>query len=552
MEARLRRIARLISLSLTFIAFFLADRSAFAGTYYIAANGSDSNGGTSEASPWMHAPGMPNCSNNCASYTPVAGDSLIFRGGDTWHFGDSSASPYTGGTWNWGAEGWDGTSSNPIYIGVDQKWFSGSSWSRPILNGDNPTSTSSVASCPYQIGSNNTLVNLANISWVTLDNFEMTGLCQNDTGAPFAHDIYLVESAASNNIYEHLYIHGWTALSFAGCSGTSGHCFNMFAFLGSNEDGDEHLQDVVDGSDSNPGSLGVMFGGGYNVSQSVFRYAAQIVITHMHLWHDNLMEHWYEPGDGQAHGNLLESSGESSHNNVIYNNVFQHICADSNSCASGIVGIWPQPSTGQTDYIFDNVCSDCQGIAGNYLNIGQNGGSQGNLVIFNNTFDLPSPAQNAILQCNSTSTHPFTAANNHYILEGGSPYSAPCTGGTFVTEWATNHATASSEGYTVSETYAYSPTSSSGATGGTGTNEMNYCNTIGTSATSDSTLSDAANSCQSDTRYGCTYNSSNHTVICPARNTITRPPTEGWSIGAYQNGSGSVPLPPTNLTGVVH
>ena len=65
--------------------------------YFIAANGSDSNSGTSEASPWLHAPGMGNCSNTCAGVSPnTAGIGFIFRGGDTWHFGNSSATPYTG------------------------------------------------------------------------------------------------------------------------------------------------------------------------------------------------------------------------------------------------------------------------------------------------------------------------------------------------------------------------------------------------------------------------------------------------------------------------
>src|ERR1700722_1933828 len=34
--------------------------------FYIAANGADSNSGTSEQSPWQHAPGMPNCTSVCA------------------------------------------------------------------------------------------------------------------------------------------------------------------------------------------------------------------------------------------------------------------------------------------------------------------------------------------------------------------------------------------------------------------------------------------------------------------------------------------------------
>src|ERR1039458_4010452 len=58
--------------------------------YYIAANGSDSNDGLSEASghPWLHAPGMQNCSSNCAAVNILApavsaGIGIIFPGGGT-------------------------------------------------------------------------------------------------------------------------------------------------------------------------------------------------------------------------------------------------------------------------------------------------------------------------------------------------------------------------------------------------------------------------------------------------------------------------------------
>ena len=76
--------------------------------YFIAASGSDTNNGTSETTPWLHAPGMQKCASNCAavlSYTSggirgsAAGLGFIFRGGDTWHFGNSGLSPYTGGTY---------------------------------------------------------------------------------------------------------------------------------------------------------------------------------------------------------------------------------------------------------------------------------------------------------------------------------------------------------------------------------------------------------------------------------------------------------------------
>ena len=84
--------------------------------FYIAANGSGSNNGTSETTPWLHAPGMTSCAAARPSIRPGGGTGCIFRGGDTWHFGNSGASPYTNG-WNWT---WNGTSqSAPIYVGVD-------------------------------------------------------------------------------------------------------------------------------------------------------------------------------------------------------------------------------------------------------------------------------------------------------------------------------------------------------------------------------------------------------------------------------------------------
>ena len=46
----------------TLILFFAFAGNSFATTYYIAATGSDSNNGTSNTSPWLHAPGSYNCS----------------------------------------------------------------------------------------------------------------------------------------------------------------------------------------------------------------------------------------------------------------------------------------------------------------------------------------------------------------------------------------------------------------------------------------------------------------------------------------------------------
>ena len=78
-------------------------------TYYVSySTGSDSNSGTSTASPWKHFPGMKGltpagastgdgCTGVCASTTLSAGNRVIGKGGDVW--------PYTTAPWDFSASG---------------------------------------------------------------------------------------------------------------------------------------------------------------------------------------------------------------------------------------------------------------------------------------------------------------------------------------------------------------------------------------------------------------------------------------------------------------
>jgi hypothetical protein len=548
--------------------------------YFVAANGSDSNSGTSEASPWLHAPGMANCANNCSRSVLGPGVGIIFRGGDTWHFGNSGTSPYAGVVTNCTANGTVAaglclgdlltpTSANPLYYGVDLSWFSGGSWSRPILTADNPlcnlgnangttcVSTTDtygmpsvyVSSCLYQIGSVNDLVDVGYSKYVILDDFELTGLCLQRVGQ-ITGDAYVRYGAAQGPLtFQNLYIHGSSHLKFAGRNTTpactsSNVCTNMFAFQGSVNNGTvgETIQyNVIDFSDSDPVGTNLCFGGFYNVAYNAFRYTTSCVVGSLHTFHDNLYEYFFENG----HSNLLESNGDLAGTNVVYNNVFRHIEAGITS--GGGVGIWLLPPVGTTDYVFNNLGYDVGPFE--YLNMGNHGDSLGSETFFNNTWQ--SNASQPIYRCENMAGGVVTLVNEHAITQGGSFFtSANCNGRLAgdTTPHFTNNSQARSEGYTSSQTFAYSPTSSGSPTVKTGTNKQSFC-----SALSSAGLFDAATACLSDTSYACVYSTSNHSVNCPNRTVATRTVSTAWDIGAYESNGmqANAPNPPSNITAVV-
>ena len=538
--------------------------------YYVAANGSDTNSGASESSPWLHSPGMANCSNTCASTALAPGTGIIFRGGDKWHMGNPAASPYTGVVPNCDFNNTqsaalclaskNGLSGRPIYYGVDQSWFSGSSWSRPIFTGDNPLTPNpgvfrdSVPSCTYQMGANNKFVSFEFSTWMIFDNFEMTGLCSQALGATGGHDVYVTENhdIGTHNIYERLYIHGWTHIPYASpanCSTGQGYCFgDLQAFQGGAGPGiDLHLLNVVDGADSDPGALTAGHGTAYDYEGNVFRNTTQFVIGGTHIWHDNLLENWFGTGDQFAHGNLWEEVGETPGANAVYNNVFRH------TLSTAMVGIWANPPVGNTIYFFNNVFYDLNPANGNWFNVGAHGASEprGTYVVFNNTFENPN---NTPMMTCASAPNVFTliATNNHYITDAVTQYYPACAAhDTLTTELLMTHAAATAAGYTASQNFAYSPIASSTPSVGTGTNKQSYCTTL--LGSSDPLLQAAGTACQSDSGYACAYNATNHTVTCPTRTPEVRPASAAWNRGAYQFGGtqASAPTPPKDLTAVI-
>lgn len=529
--------------------------------YFVAANGVDTNTGTDESHPWLHAPWMPNCANSCATIQNAlvpAGTGIIFRGGDTWHMGNSGAAPYTGGGWNINTHTTNGTAANPIYIGVDSTWFSGGSWARPILTGDNPLCSQAlvngttclsgtipngtpqyyVSSCSFQIaGNGNQMVDFTSRKYYIFDNFEMLGICEQTTGQPGHHDVYFSYGSPAGPLYFlNNYVHGSSHLQFAANNGANCAglvCFGISTFQGGGAGTPETIAlNVIDYTDSDPAANGLCQSGFANVFYNVFDGTSQCITAGMHLVHDNLYINFFENG----HSNVLESNNnaDASGTNAVYNNVFFNI---ESACTSACgVFLWPSPPTGTTDYVFNNIFYNVGNME--IFNVGLNGSDQGPLVVFNNTWQL---GFSGALFGNSINTHVhlLTSANNH-LIGPGTLYACNTCQVTDITNLvqtatqANSNSTPHFDQYTSSETFAFSPTASTNSTVATGTNEQSQCSALTTAAGSDSTLNDAAAACGNDTRYACFYITSNHTVSCPARATGQRPGSAAFDRGAYQ------------------
>jgi hypothetical protein len=101
--------------------------SATTRCFYISyTSGSDSNAGTSTASPWKLAPGMQGFGGH---YTPQTGDQFVFEGGDTWPSSVFPLTPTAGGS----------SSAYGYYGAGNHSWFIGSSWTRPTFDAQSDT-----------------------------------------------------------------------------------------------------------------------------------------------------------------------------------------------------------------------------------------------------------------------------------------------------------------------------------------------------------------------------------------------------------------------------
>ena len=501
---------------IAFTVFLFGSATFAAGsTYYVAANGSDSNNGTSKSTAWLHAPGMTGCSSLCSAANINPGDSVILRGGDTWHF--SGRGTPVGLPWRWPQFG--GTSGSPVYIGVDVTWFTGGSWTRPVFTGDNPPNTSNIAGCAHSDDGLTYFVHGFQLQYVTFDNFEFTGMCWDAAASPSNFPGYTANNLSTNLTWSNLYFHGWTHTT--NCTG-SGCSTGPAAMAGDSHSnggqGNQFVRIVCDGSDTSKDAMACILWDAYDIHDSVIRQMAQgVVANNCHILHTTLFEYIYEaPVSTGDHSNVWECNSEWAGNNIAYNNVVRH--------TQTAVTMWINPN--RTDYIYNNVMYDILSEIWAWDN-----SSGGSAIFYNNIFAdtdtiCPQPRNGTLF-------------NNLFINSNSS-----CSGWTNNSSFSMTDAQAAVAGFTSSNLYQPTSSTCNGQSSptcpiGNGSNQTSSCVAAGVALCSDTTNA-------------CTYQSTTHSVSCPARSALPRPSGGNWDGGAYRYGTISQPNPPTNLTATPH
>jgi hypothetical protein len=486
------------------IALVVSAKGAFAATtHYISKSiGADTNNGTTKTTPWAHLRGMPSCTSNCSSYTPAAGDQFILMGCDVWVPSDFSI--------NWD---WSGTSSNPIYIGVDKTWFNTtncpSGWNRPVFDGQN------TATDMFFISADNAT------SWVTADWIEIkrAGSCE----------AIRMFNPTTNWTLSNFYIHAWHQVTDTNGPVVAGQSLNTFS------------TGVIDGSDATP-TPGVTCNYFYstppNVINSVLHDMPNGIVGYAGGGSGGSVVTWagndiYNINDsnGGSHGNAIETVGGGTY--YIHDNRIHHMVCPG--CESMFIG-----NSGETDYVWNNVVYDL-GPNGNSSQTPSIGPESGGTTNFWNNTIVASDAQSCV---NNSGQGPVNAdihVRNVHCIQGNSGGSvSDFTDTTFSLVQTTAQANANSsphfDQYTASEAHPYSPLALTNSTVGVGTNMAASC------------TGSNAGLC-SDTAYYVQATINGVVQAVPGRTTNARPLSGAVDVGAFQFSSSTVqaPQPPSGL-----
>jgi hypothetical protein len=222
------------------------------------------------------------------SYTCAAGDQIILKGGETW--------PNASFTWSIPT---CGTSGSPVYVGVDKTWFTGGSWTRPILT----------AGASLITNNTNRMISIYNNT--TFDNFEVTGYYWNTASCsdPFGQCSMFYMGQTTNEVIENIYVHGWTHQGTDNTA-TSGVA-NIFSFGGGNSTDIIH-DSVFSGTDVlGDHSVNVFFNGpGTAYNNYIRQVSSAMIISYPSLIHDNTIND-IGPSFCNASYSIVNVSGNS-------------------------------------------------------------------------------------------------------------------------------------------------------------------------------------------------------------------------------------------------
>lgn len=512
-----------------------ASLSGFTCFYISFTNGSDSNNGATEGTPWKRAPFMQGVTGTAAAHTPAYGDAYVFEGGDVWPnsvFGAQVVlTPASTSTSPVGCAG-----TGCVYIGGgDTTWFISANcvaksyvgYCRPVFDGQ----SSPVATFPGGISVTFLDIygggdNSGSGGYMIVDNLEFTGLNQaSNTGVP----AYIAKRCGKHCEIKNNYFHGWSH----GGTATQDNARFISGVANCPQDTTSSFHDnVFDGSDTTE-DMGMALAGGFN-------YVYNNYITHMHngvlganqFFYQNTITHINGSFDATSHGNVFEVTVGCSTN--VWNNRIDD--------ATGGATLFPGPKQGgPPDFYFNNLITSQQNqsiqVASNLCGVSCTGTGE---YIFNNVIQQVAANSTANIAGAGDAGGlfiPFMTINNNLLIQDTSNFII--WGRTTTQNSATNitetNASATSAGYVQSGSFWYFPPSVAGQTVGVGTNETTaICNLM-----TDPNLATPVEDCKSDSTYGVGYDAVNHAVIVAGRTANARPSISAWDVGPFQFAAGN-------------
>ncbi len=396
--------------------------------YIDYATGSNANNGTSKSTPWKLAPGMVGFTG---SYTHQAGDKFIFKGGVTW---PAAALPLT--------VAYSGSSDTVRdYYGVDQTWYTGTSWVKPVFDGN------------YLVSS---IFSLGSLSYITIDGLELSHV---STGS--IDGTGLISGGSPSYItISNCYLHGWKTTA----SSDGAHGGVIFTSTASNQSTDLIDNCEISNAENSSRWNGVMVRAVGSIKNSILHDNSSAVLFTLDYDH-NTMYNISNPNGGfdpnyHTNGVYLDAMTMGANVGYIRNSIFHDVNYGANMAYLN--------GRGATLYAYNNIfygqISSQGAIEIDPYDYGANQTS-GVYKIFNNTAYILSntPLVHVVNRAGSPQPSSIVIENNHVI--GTSVYTddnGPSAGYTRKNNLVQTLSVASGQGYTQASLWI--PTISTGGT----------------------------------------------------------------------------------------